>query len=602
MRLRRRAAGGDGDPSHAALLRAVGLGSFSRLALPDHPPEELGLAAAYDDESDRILVSLPGAGAAFSASPADLAYALKLPPAPIGLTEGIDAAVFSSPEAIAAVRRFVRDRVILGGGGDEEQAPGEVAAALRLVEEGKAYDVDWGGLVWAVVKGEVVAGAPRRYAPYLLHLMENQIPEHFAEFDGNFPPPKRWKGQEQQSQWDAVGFLALDEEEEDASLIYGENQNIGDFEDMPIFGKVDNVAFVGGEEIHAQSEGDGDLGLQNFSHSDVKLLGCKLECDDMEAGCIRSFAKKDDYLSPHQVIPMTQSQPESKPCHNIEIEDEDNNVNVDVGLSIPMIRNAPLGTATYPQLQQVGGICNYQTPSFFQVCLRQIQGYAPAMEAGYLNMEKACRDTKDEVEGIKKLVMEKDDLIAATKSDILEELRVWDAKQRSLKADMDLMCCSKQKHMELLVKSLAEFQDYSNRIMRREGVDSYSEVLGISGGQNHAWVQQAHQKISWIDQTFLLHSSNLLVKISGIEAGMVKLNHEVQRLNDSRSIPDLNNGIEDTGEGETSLRKMEEKSCASEGCHVSDAAEAGKQPVQLVANPDQRNDNGEGMDLNGLQR
>lgn len=53
---------------------------------------------------------------------------------------------------------------------------------------------------------------------------------------------------------------------------------------------------------------------------------------------------------------MTQSQPESNPPHLIEIEDEDyNNVNVDVGLSIPMIRNTPLGSTPYlPQLQQMG--------------------------------------------------------------------------------------------------------------------------------------------------------------------------------------------------------------------------------------------------------
>ncbi|CAL4954507.1 unnamed protein product [Urochloa decumbens] len=572
MRLRRRAGGGgDGDPGVAALLGAVGLGPFSRLALPDHPPEELGLAAAYDDASGHILVSLAGAGAAVSASPADLAYALKLPPAPIGLAEGLDAAAFSSPEAIAAARSFVRDRVILGGGGDGEQASGEVIAALRLVEEGKAYEVDWACLVWAVVKGEVLAGPPRRYAPYLLHLMERQIPELFADFGGSLPPPKRWKGQEQQSQWDAVGFLALDEEEEDASLVYGENLNIGDFEDMPIFGKCENVGFVGGEEIHAQSQGDDDLGLQNFSRSDVNLLGCKLECDVREAGCIRSSAKNDDYLSSQQMIPMTQSQPESKLCHNIEIEDEDDNVNADFGLSIPMIKNAPLGTTSYPQLQQVGGICNYRNPSPFKVCLQQIQGYMPAMESGYLDLEKTCRDTQVEVERIKKMVMEKDHLIAATKSDIRDELRVRNAKMRFLKADMDLMCCDKQKHIELLAKSLAEFQDYRNRIMCGEGVDSCSKVLGISGGQNHAWVQQAHllcQKISSIDQSFSMHSSKLLAKINGMERGMVKLNHDVQRLNDSRSIPDLNNGIEDNGEGETSLSKLEEKSCASEGCEL----------------------------------
>ncbi|CAO2197569.1 unnamed protein product [Urochloa humidicola] len=586
------AAAGDWDRSEAALLGVLGLGPFSRLDLPDHPPEEFGLAAAYDAASGRIIVSLAGAAAAVPASPADLAYALKLPPAPIGLAEGVDAAVFSCPEAIAFVRGFVRDRVILGGGGDGEQAQGEVAAALRLVEEGKAYEVDWGGLVWAVVKGEVLAGAPRRYAPYLLHLMDR------PELDGSLPPSKRSKGQEQQSQWDAVELLALDEEEEDASFVYGQNQSFGDFEDMPIFGKGNSVAFLGGEEIHTHGEGDGDLGLQNFLHSDIKLLGRKMECDDIEAGSIRSSAKRDDLIP--QLVIRTQSQPESELRHSIDIEDEDDNANVDADRSIPMIRNEPLGTTTYLQRQQVGGIYNYQTPSPFELCLGQIQGYVPAMGIGFLELEKSCRDTQDKVERIKKMVMEKDHIIATTKSDILQELKVRNTKMCSLEADMDLMRCDKQKHQELLAKSLAAFQDYRSRIMCGEGVHSYSEVLGVSGGQNYAWVQQEHhnlhQKISGVDQKLSLYSSELLANITGMESGMVKLNHEIQRLNDSRSIPDLNNGIEDNGEGETSLSKME-KSCASEGCRVSDTAQAhdievqaGKQPVQLVTNPDPRND------------
>uniref|UniRef100_K3XSN3 Uncharacterized protein n=1 Tax=Setaria italica TaxID=4555 RepID=K3XSN3_SETIT len=238
MRLRRRVGDGGGDLGDAAMLGAVGLGDFARLVLPDHPPEELGLAAAYDDASGRILVSIAGAsGAPISASPADLAGALELPPGPVGLAKGVDAALFATAEAIAAVSGFVRDRVILGGGGDGGHASGEVAAALRLVEEGKAYEVDWGGLVWAVVKGEVVDGTPRRYAPYLIHLLERQTPGLFADFDGRLPRPKRWKGQ--QCQWDSVGFLAL-EEEEDPSLVYGGSQNIGDLEDMPIFGVEDN--------------------------------------------------------------------------------------------------------------------------------------------------------------------------------------------------------------------------------------------------------------------------------------------------------------------------------------------------------------------------
>ena len=117
---------------------------------------------------------------------------------------------------------------------------------------------------------------------------------------------------------------------------------------------------------------------------------------------------------------------------------------------------------------------------------------------------------------------------------------------RQFEANMDLMQHTGQQYHKLLEKSLAEFQEHRNRIMRGEGVDSCSVVLGVSGGQNGAWVQQAHnflrQKICKIDQTWSLNCSKLLTKTAEVETCMVKLNHEVQRLNDSRSIPDLNNG------------------------------------------------------------
>lgn len=66
---------------------------------------------------------------------------------------------------------------------------------MRLVEEGKAHAVDWGRLVWAVLEREVVTGEPWCYVPRLLHLMECQRPELFAEVDGRLPPlGKRRKG------------------------------------------------------------------------------------------------------------------------------------------------------------------------------------------------------------------------------------------------------------------------------------------------------------------------------------------------------------------------------------------------------------------------
>ncbi|KAF8663737.1 hypothetical protein HU200_055060 [Digitaria exilis] len=493
MRFPKHAGDGDsgGDPRDAEALAAVGLGAFAQLALPEHPPEGLGLAAAYDDASGHISVSF--AGATVSASRADLAAALELPPGPVGLAAGVSAAAatFSSAEAIAAVSAFVRDRMIRGGGGDGGPASGEVAAALQLVEEGKGFEVDWGGLVWAVVKEEVVAGTLQRCTPYLLRLMENQRPELFVEFDVRLSPQKRWKG----CQWTdgmLLGSEYLDLEQEDASLVYGGSQNVGDLEDMPIFGEVKDVPCVGGDEIHALNQGNVEFGPGNFSALDG------------------SSDKQDDYLNSQQVMPMSQSDP-------------------DAGL--PLVRNVPLGTSMsqLSQLQEVGGVCNYQALSPFQACLRQVQGYLPAMEGAYFNVEKACRDTERDVKHLKKVVIEKDHLIAAMKSDIREELRGRSEIHLHEQSLVQMRSAVEQQKM-LVKKSLAEFQEY--RIMCGEGV----------GGQNPVWLQQVHEKISGVDRNFSMNVSELLKKTTEMEMGVAKLNHEVQRLKDSKSIPDLNNG------------------------------------------------------------
>jgi hypothetical protein len=468
MRLRRRVS----DPGNAEVLGAVGLGEFARLALPDHPPGELELVAGYDADSGHILVSLAGAaGVPISASPADLAGALELPQGPVGLAKGVDAAVFASAEAIAAVSGFVRDRVILGGGGDGGEASGEVAAALRLVEVGKAYEVDWGGLVWAVVKGELEAGMPRRYAPYLIHLLERKSPGLFADFDGRLPRPKRRKGQ--QCHWDAAGFVALEEEEE-PSFVYGGSQDIGDLEDMPIFG-----------------EG-----------SVVDLLCRKMEYDEREGGCSQSSARRS--IGDHK------------------------DVNVDVG---------PLGTTSYLPLQYVA--CQpLPTPSPFQAYMSKILGYLRAMESGYLDKEKACRGTRDEVGQMKKMLMEKECLRADTVSVIQEELKWRSAAIRRYEADMSTMYSTLQQCQKLLEKCWAEFQQY--RMMCGEVAGSDSEV--ISSGQNHDWKQHFRQQMIVSTETRYLKSSNLLKQIPEVETGITKLNHEVQRIKESKSIPDLNNG------------------------------------------------------------
>ncbi|KAL6614496.1 hypothetical protein ACP70R_036766 [Stipagrostis hirtigluma subsp. patula] len=284
MRSRKRRGGGGGGGAVAAVLGALGLGDFAHLDLRD-PPEGVELSAAYDGVSGCITVSLGGVGVA--ASPADLAAALALPAAAAGLAAGVDAASFSSAEAIAAVRGFVRDRVLLDGGEDCGAESEEVAAALRLVDEGKPYEVDWGALVWEVLKGEVVAGTPRRYAPYLLGLIEYQRPELFADVDRRLPIGKRLKGQ--QCQWTSEKLMVCDEGEEEDISVYGVSLNDGDLEEMPMFGEGEELtvdapvdcksAFVRGEEIHGLSQGNAEIASETCFPSDVKLLRNDMKCD-----------------------------------------------------------------------------------------------------------------------------------------------------------------------------------------------------------------------------------------------------------------------------------------------------------------------------------
>jgi vacuolar-type H+-ATPase subunit D/Vma8 len=96
--------------------------------------------------------------------------------------------VFSSAGAIAAVRAFVLDRLLLGGTG---VLPEGTAAALQLVEDGKAYAVDWGWFVWAFLMSDVLVGKPRRCGRYLLRLMRCKRPDLFSEVDGRFVGKRR---------------------------------------------------------------------------------------------------------------------------------------------------------------------------------------------------------------------------------------------------------------------------------------------------------------------------------------------------------------------------------------------------------------------------
>uniref|UniRef100_A0ACD5VLA2 Uncharacterized protein n=1 Tax=Avena sativa TaxID=4498 RepID=A0ACD5VLA2_AVESA len=179
-------------------------------------------------------------GDSITASPRDLAAALSLRLGTFALPEEVNAAMFSSVEAIAAVREFVHDRLLLGGIGNGQVFPEETVAALRLVEEGKAYLVDWGCLVWAFLRSDVLIGKRQRCSQYLLRLMKCQRPDIFSEVDGMFHG-KRRKGiilqQEQNLLNRNRGYdqlMAADAGVEEGS-VFGLCKNIEELEKMPAF-------------------------------------------------------------------------------------------------------------------------------------------------------------------------------------------------------------------------------------------------------------------------------------------------------------------------------------------------------------------------------
>jgi hypothetical protein len=103
-----------GDCGDLELLGTVGLSNFTQLSFPD-PPNGLEVGTSYKSASGRITVSFRNEG--IYASPADLVTMLGLPLAAVSLPARVGTYFFSFTE-ITAVRRFVCDRVLLGGGED----------------------------------------------------------------------------------------------------------------------------------------------------------------------------------------------------------------------------------------------------------------------------------------------------------------------------------------------------------------------------------------------------------------------------------------------------------------------------------------------------
>jgi hypothetical protein len=229
--------GGQGDDGFAAaLLDVLGLGSFARLDLPA-PPDGLDLTAAVDPCSSGIIVSL--GGVSIAVSPLDLSTALSLPLGTVALPAEVDPAVFSSVEAIAAVRAFVHDRLMLGGTADFHVLPEETVAALQLVEDGKAYSVDCGWFVWAFLTAEVLIGNPQRCSGYLLRLIKLQRPDLFSQVDGRFLGGLFLQQQQEILLLGNGGYdMAAEAQAYQDGFAFGLNKNIGELDKRPAFGYV----------------------------------------------------------------------------------------------------------------------------------------------------------------------------------------------------------------------------------------------------------------------------------------------------------------------------------------------------------------------------
>ncbi|CAM0882656.1 unnamed protein product [Alopecurus aequalis] len=264
--------GDDGeDCFRALLLDALGLRSFARLGLPA-PPDGLDFTAKVDSKSGCITVSV--GGDSIMASPADLAEALLLPLGTDPLAaENTD--LFCSVEAITTLRVFVRDRLLLGGTEDGQVLPDEAIAALRLVEEGKAYAVDWGLLVWAFLRSDVMIGKRRRCSQYLLRLMKYQRPDLFSEVDGRLLGKRRKGLSPQQRQRMNGQFVDCTETEVEEGSFFGLNNKIGEFEKMPAFGYVkDQQHKIATEDQEDDNDDNVNVGssLPSFRASQGQIL------------------------------------------------------------------------------------------------------------------------------------------------------------------------------------------------------------------------------------------------------------------------------------------------------------------------------------------
>ncbi|KAM0829490.1 hypothetical protein ACQ4PT_066833 [Festuca glaucescens] len=425
----------------AALLDALGLGSFARLDLPA-PPDGLDLTAAADPCSDCIIVSL--GGVSIIASPADLAAALLLPLGTLSLAPEY-AALFSSVEAIAAVRVFVHDRLLLGGTGDGQVLPADTVEALQLVEDGKAYAVEWARFVWAFLRSDVLIGMGRRCSQYLLRLMKCQRPDLFSEFDGRFLGERK-KG------------LILQQEEK---LLHG-------------------------------NRGYGQLMAAEAELEETLVFGLSKNIGKMPAS---------GYVKDQQ--------------HRTETEDQEVGNHDNVGPSLPS----------------------------FYASRQQVLAHFSNMENAFLERERTLTHTRAEIQHMKEKEKEKDNQIAYIVKETEEELQARFTKINQLEHDKMVMVGTLHGCKRMFQESSDAFLEYRKMMCEESGVSSLDAVADEKNRVR--WMQQqwhAHEIINEIQKRLLLKCSACAEQITVLLTKLADLNNEVQRLKDTRLIPDLNVG------------------------------------------------------------
>ncbi|KAG8055386.1 hypothetical protein GUJ93_ZPchr0001g32056 [Zizania palustris] len=642
--------GGSGrdDDGAVALLGALGLGGFAGLHLHAAPDEHwIELYAAYDHASGCISVSV--GGVRVSACPADLAAALELPLGPVALSPEIDASVFRSEEAIAVVRGFLRDRVLLRAEWSEQELPEEVAVALRLVEEGKAHALDWCRLFWALLKADLVTGKSRRYVPHLLRLVKCQRPELFAEVDESSPLGKRRKDMLiQPCQWTVQNSKLVEskevkteeiflvgrknrvahgqaaEAEVEATLASGVevDQSIGDLEEMPVFGEGREFNAVGpvyyknsiveaGRWVHGMEYGNAELGSQKRLCSDVQVLGCEMEGDEgkyaagMNAkderspddssfiNLLRTMDEQDDSSSLQKVISKTKPQPGPNQQRIIEIEDKDDDGNMGVVPIYPVTRNGPCNLTNYVQQRATEDIQNDQTLSSFFACTKQFKAN---LDNIFLDKEKAIMEAQADNHRMLNMLMAKDYTIASIKRDILEVLEERHTVICRFEHDMELMRRTFQQYRKSYVNTSAAFLEYKKKTSHGEGSGSSLEVPGIADGPNQFFRMQElyiHQRISRIQKHWLSKYPELVGYITEVSQRITHLSDQLQRLKDPMTVPDLNNGEEDGGLDNALLSKTRGGTWEGED-HCSSAIQ-----LDELAQCDRRNDK-EGVIVNGV--